>query len=90
MKMIKERAFEVVRAMKSTKRATIEEGEKAAWEMLQEIANAPEPNPSMWQIFGDDWSDMDCVAWAALPKMTENVKNALQSKRKEHYCYSVT
>lgn len=36
------------------------------------------------------WSDMDCVAWAALPKMTENVKNALQIKRKEHYCYSVT
>ena len=56
MKTIKERAFEVVRAMKSTQRATIEEGEKAAWDLLQEIANAPEPNPSMWQIFGDDWS----------------------------------
>ena len=39
MKMIKERAFEVVRAMKSTQRATIEEGEKAAWDLLQEIGN---------------------------------------------------
>lgn len=35
------------------------------------------------------WNDMDCVAWAPLPKMTEDVKQALQSKRKEHYKYDV-
>ena len=50
MKTIKERAFEVVRAMKSTQRATIEEGEKAAWDLLQEIANAPEPKPVAYQV----------------------------------------
>ena len=35
------------------------------------------------------WSDLDSVAWAPLPKMTDEVKLALQDKRKGHYKYDV-
>ena len=63
MKTIKERAFEIVRAMKSTKMATIEEGEKAAWELLQEIANAPEPEPVGEAVNFNGWG---IVIWKGM------------------------
>ncbi len=52
MKTIKERAKAIIFEHESD----IATAFSRAFALVQEIANAPEPNPSMWQIFGDDWS----------------------------------